>query len=296
MTEVQTEEIVENKRRLTTSSPAGRTRRFIRCLRFEIAKTRRRALPWLGILAAALAVFSVPAFSDLPLDAGESWTELAEMVRRGFEISSLLLVILGASCVNCERQSSALRAYLLRPVARSEIVAAKAATLFLFALILIGTVLTIAWLVTKFRFGFGPVLVEIEGLDPVLKFDLESMRAMALKLQLVATLPLFFFAALGLLVSTLIDSEATAVTLAILSRMFFGFLAEAFPDSETLMGLRAIEIGYERCAETARGIETQVQDIEALGFTHPELLYPLFGFALFLGVSKLTFCTRELNP
>ena len=284
-----------------SASPTPRRRasgfqRFALCFQFEVAKLRRRALPWLGLVAAVVAVGSVPLFTDSPTNAGEAWTELAEMVRRGLEISSLLIVILGATCVNCERQSSALRAYLLRPVSRSEILGAKALTLFSFAGLLVAVVLGLSWTLASMRFGFEAITVEIEGLEPVMKFDGDAMQDMVSRLQLVATLPVFLFAALGLFVSTIIDSEATAVTLSILCRMFLGFLAEAFSDQHALGGLRSIATSYERIAELARGIETQVQDIEKLTLTHAEIGYPLMMLAGLIGASFVVFCKRELNP
>ena len=137
--------------------------------------------------------------------------------------------------------------------------------------------------------------IKIEGLQAVPKFDVETISSLAMTLQGVALLSLFVAPMLGLFISTVIDSEGTAVAVGAVSYGMMKILYETAPDNVLFRSFGAVARGEGYLRDFSRGIETNVREVESIGFFSADVLIPLGLAYLLFAVSWLAFSKRELS-
>jgi ABC-2 family transporter len=260
--------------------------RLGRCLRFEIAKLPGRKLPFIAVLAGALAALLSGYLEGRPPEDFSGWIGFARNTGRGLPVSAFFLAILGAVSINEELQSGALRATLLRPLDRFELIAAKAIVLLALSLVAGGLTLVAAATPIWTTGGFGDVMLVIEGLDPVRQFESEVIAAHGQKLAFISLLALPGAALLGLLVSTLVEGEGTAVAVTASLTGMLHFLGSAWDEAETLSFLAVPNWAMLRLEELGLGVTTHLDQIESLGLIARESLVSLFA-ALAFGLTAL---------
>lgn len=258
---------------------------FVRCLRFEFAKLPGRRLPLIALLIGALAAL-LSGYTADPVEGDFSgWIAYARAAGRGLPATAFFLAILGAVSVNEELQSGALRATLLRPVGRGDLLAAKALVLVVLALVSGLLTCLAAALPVWTGSGFGDVLIDA-GLDePYLQFEAAVAKDYAFTLIGVSLLALPAAALSGLLVSTLVRGEGTAVATTATITGLLHAIGSGVDGAETWSFVAVPAWALNRLEEVGKGVTSELDRIEALGPTSPECLTGLVS-ALILGVAS----------
>lgn len=183
------------------------------CLKFEWLKLLGRRLPFIILACVVLSIFGSLWLEKNGLEPVEGYSLLAALLERSMPLASFLVMIMATLCLNEEVASGSLRAVLLRPISKTNLLTAKLILNMGFALFLGITVLGIAWITVKSTSEFSAVMIEISGLEPRIVFTNEEMQAISWKLGLAMLAPLLASAAFGTLISVLIESEGTAVAI-----------------------------------------------------------------------------------
>lgn len=186
---------------------------------------------WLGHAAARrlLLVLALPAAvgaARVALHSGEAsgngFAPLADGLRAGAVVSSLLALVLGASSVARDRASGALA---LQHLASPRIRLPLSRAIAILGLVVTGLVLLVgvATGLAAYRFTLGPVVED--GFEMATRAELWS----AVVRTTSATLPaLFACTAFGLSISSLVSTPGTAVTAALVPLTVFDVFRDAF--------------------------------------------------------------------
>ncbi|MEZ6197701.1 MAG: ABC transporter permease [Planctomycetota bacterium] len=270
-------------------------RRLGRTLRFELSKLPGHRLPLIAVLAGPLAAAALGLASGRPEGDHSGWVHFARMIQSGFPVGAFFLAVLGAVAVNEEVNGGGMRATLLRPVGRTEIILAKLGVLAGLGLLAGLLVIAAAWLVVVTRGGFADVRLVIEGLEPVITFERAEIAAHGRTLALIGLLSLPAAAVLGLAVSTIVDTEGTAVATAAFAVGFLHLAGDVVESARNFSFLASPRVASGRLEELAQGIKTHLAEVEALGPGAPEVLVPLASLVAFGILAVLVFRLRNLR-
>lgn len=185
--------------------------RILGAYQSEIDKALRNTLPYIGA-ALMLAMIGVAALiRPLAVDSESDYDFLAFAVQLSLNVLGFLIVLLfSSSLVSPELASGSIRIMLVRPLRRSELIAAKILTGMTYALVLNLLALGTAWIVAAW---WGELIGVYYGAE-LLHGDQEMAGAYAAAAGL-ALLPQFAGVALGVFLSACTKNTAAAITSAI---------------------------------------------------------------------------------
>ncbi|MCB9833124.1 MAG: ABC transporter permease subunit [Planctomycetes bacterium] len=267
---------------------------FSALLVFEIRKFAARPMPWC-LLAAIVGVTLLLGLIRRAEDTGgESYELFAHLIARTLPFTAFVAMILGSLAVNHEVGAGSMRALLLRPVRRREIVLAKALLLAVFALLSGLTALFAAWAFTATVSDFGAVMITIEGLEPREVIPAAEMAELTRKLGLATLLPLLTAACFGLLISVLLESEGSAVATAIVGYLAMQVLGTTLPGAEAWLFPNHLHTALGHLDELAGQVIAHLAEVRDLGPTSAACLVPLAEALLFVLVAVAVFEKRKL--
>ena len=279
---------------MTRNRSSGR--QFIACLRFELEKLIFRKLSWITLVIINLVVVASGFLAGRGADAPVSYALYAQLLGQTLPIAAFFLVIMGCLAINEEVSSGSMRAVLMRPVTRGEVILAKIVTLVGFALVVALFALTSSHGLVLASGGFTEVMIDdMGGLTADPAFTAESIRALSFKLSAATILPILCAPLFGLLISLFIDAAGSAVAVGV---FLFGMMSTL---GESLDGLRGwvfptyIDHPVALLAEFAEGIETNRVSVEEMGLFSSEFLAPLVMIGVFAAVALLVFRTKEIS-
>lgn len=265
-----------------------------RCLRFELAKTVRR--PRTAVLAALMLL--TPIAAALLEEAGDEpasgFVLLAEILGVALPVTSFLLTIAGCLVLSEEIGSGSLRAVAVAPVSRTDIIGGKLGAMITCALLAWAATVGVAVLWVAANGGFAPVTIDIPGLEPVVKFDVASMtdhcwRLFAATAPAVLCSPVF-----GLAVASVIDGEGASMAASVTGYAALRAWAGLGDD-----GAWAFTTGVSRplelLTEIARGVETNLDEVEAMGPSSTPVLAALVSLAVLAAFAIAVFARREIR-
>jgi hypothetical protein len=261
-------------------------------LSFELKKGAAAKLPRFGLLAVAIATVFSGMVEASAAEPRTSHALLAEIASTTVPLSAFFVLIMGCLAVNDEIGSRAMRAVLLRPVGRSEIMIAKIAVLLATAAAL-GAVAWIGpWAWVRAHGGFGAVAIAIEGFEPMEKFAAPTIASYARMLALATALPLLCTALFGLLVSLVVEAPGTAVAVGVFAFFALRTLGGTHEWAAEWLFPPHLDRPVEWLREVAAGIETNVKVIADLGPRSPQFTFPLV-WAGTLGAASLAIFSRK---
>lgn len=275
--------------------PANLAARLGRAVRFELQKAAAAPIGRFAVLAVVVVVVGRGYLERHAEKPAASHALLATLAESGLRIATLFALILAARAINEETAAKTLRAVLLRPIGRIEFIVAKFTATGLTAAVLWAAAWVAAYAVTSACGGFKDVVLEIEGFDPVVKFEKARLDDWSIRCAL-ATLPaVLSAAALGTLLSILIGSPGAAVAAA--AALFFGAQV-AGPAVETPSG-SAVPFDaawiLRLLGETAAGIETNTLLFESVTSSPTAALVPLGAAALAGLATAVIFVRRDVT-
>ncbi|MFT7619435.1 MAG: hypothetical protein ACI97A_003089 [Planctomycetota bacterium] len=185
----------------------------LNCLKFEFRKLLGRRLPVIIFVCVVVSIFGSLWLENNGLEPSQSYALFAALLQRSMPLASFLVMIMATLCLNEEVAAGSLRAVLLRPVSKTNLLSAKLILNMSFAFFLGITVLGISWLTVEMTSEFSAIMIEISGLEPRVVFTNAAMQAICWKLGAAMLAPLLASAAFGTLISVLIESEGTAVAI-----------------------------------------------------------------------------------
>jgi ABC-type transport system involved in multi-copper enzyme maturation permease subunit len=141
--------------------------------------------------------------------------------RAGLMLAAILLLTFSAVQISGEATGGTLRLLLTRPISRTDLLIGRAATLFLACILLVAIVAVTGWTAGLVTGGYGDILDAEYG---TVDYTTGQLTRVSLLVLAAAPLALFAVACFGLFLSVLVDSAATAVTLAVLLGMVGFFL------------------------------------------------------------------------
>lgn len=190
--------------------------RLLRLVRAELRRLRGQRM-FLGSLLLVGIAAGLGSLAPFALDSAQSrpnvFLAFAWGLRCGSLFAALAMLTAGANSLSAEFHGGMVRALLIRPVRRSEFVAAKAMGLLVLAAITMLFLVVVAGSVSLATCGWGPVTdPEVPG---IVVFDTETMvrttaTALAMSLPALCVLTL-----VGLCVSSLVDHPGHATGIAI---------------------------------------------------------------------------------
>lgn len=272
---------------------SGITRTW-RCTRFETAKTMRRprtavlaALMILGPIAAGL----VEGAGDEP---GRGFVLLAEILRVSLPITSFLLTVAGCLTLSEETGSGSLRAVAVAPVSRIDVIGGKLCAMALAALAAWALTIAVAVAWVSLAGGFAPVTIEIPGLEPVVKFSVSEMTSHAWRL-LAATAPAVLCSPIfGLAVATVIDGEGASMAASVAGYAALRAWA-GLEDEGTWAFTSGISRPVELLSEVARGVETNLDEVEAMSFQSLPVAAATVSLAVLATFAVVVFARKEIR-
>jgi len=256
-------------------------------LRNEVAKARRRKLPFFGLFAIALLSLLIYVVAD-QLSGGASangWGYTAFSMQLLFnDIGLIFIIVFSAMLVSEETGSGTIRAALAAPVQRWELYLAKAATGLLYMLLLSGAALLVSAALGGIHYHFGAV-----GDAFGVVYGRGRIAGDFLLGWAVSWIPLTALVMYGLFISTLVRSTGAAVAVGIGTLYLIEF-------SKHLVGLdpyiftRHIGLPWLILQQAAQGVDYQWQ---------PEV-WKMLGLsgaytAAFLGAGLVIFVRQDLN-
>ena len=256
--------------------------RFLPLLHNELAKARRRRLPYFGIGISGLLCWLIYWVADRLSSASSAnaWGYVGFTMQLVFnDIGLIFILVFSAMLMAEETGTGTIRAALAAPVDRWELYLAKAVTGLLYMMLLSTAVLLFAGALAKIHYDFGPVGD---------RFGVVYSRGTAARVFLVATLlswvPLAALVMFGLLISTFIRNSGAAVSVGISTIYLIDF-------TKHLVGLDPYiftkHIGYPWIVlqQAAQGVDFQWQpevwNLLGLCGAHATLCFVL-GLIIFL--------------
>ncbi|MGQ0613500.1 MAG: ABC transporter permease subunit [Planctomycetaceae bacterium] len=231
---------------------------FGAAFRAEASDVARSLLFWLGVAATASAAW---LFGRPGAGSTNGWLLFQAGARGGAQAAGFFLLGLSAVSVASERTRGTVRWILPRPIGRAGFVLGKAAALATAAAALLAVCLLVAWLVARGS-GFRDVVVQTGfdfgdamPVDPEFSAAVLSRRAMGAALLLLPAL--LMATGLGLLVSCLARSSASAVIVALAVAIPLLFLPEIVGlsrETARLLPFRAADEFLTRLADFARAL------------------------------------------
>lgn len=202
-------------------------RRLALLVSFEVQKLIARRLPIVAFVLVLLVALVAPTVGHVvdsasalmsgktvkKDDFANGWTALAGSVTTARPFVVLVLLVLASSTVAEEAGHGTLRALLVRPVRRGEVLAAKAIACWGYAVLLLGAVVLAAMAGGELTKGLYDIT------DPYYAERTKHTFGAMLRFVALATAlslpPLLAFTGLGLLISTLMDHAGHATGAAV---------------------------------------------------------------------------------
>ena len=226
--------------------PPGRLRRVRRAARAEILKARGQPALLVYLLLVVLVTaawgpiqysiakeqeaklerprvthaFGEPEPADTPDEepaddrGANGFLVLAASARAGVIVAALLLLLYSATLLAGEGTAGTYRMVLVRPLTRTDLVLAKVILLMALVVLFLAAIALTAWLLGLAVGGYGDYVDVRYGQVDYTASDLAEGALLSLALAPLALLAVCSF---GLLCSSIFESSATAVTLAVLA-------------------------------------------------------------------------------
>ena len=195
-------------------------RRILNAYSIEWTKQSRQMFTFVGPAFVVLLVLLTPLQYPLPHDAANDYGFIAYALPMSLNFFGfLMLLVYSASLVATELSTGTIRTLLVRPLRRSEFLAAKMLIGMTYALMLSFAASATVWALAFF-------LGDLNGIEygGELIYSNEEMLQTFLIAMLLNLLTQFAGVAWGLLFSTLTRSAATAIGLAVGSWLLLDFL------------------------------------------------------------------------
>ena len=264
------------------------------CLRFEVKKLLGRRLPVIIVACVTVSVLGSLWLEQEALEPTSGFSLFAALLERTMPLASFLVMIMATLCVNEEIAAGSLRAVLLRPVSKTNVLLAKLILNMGFAFCLAIYALAISWLAVKVTSEFAAIKIEIAGLEPREVFSIEKMRLICWKLGMAMIAPLMASASFGTLVSVVIESEGTAVAIGTFLFLAMQAVGELVQDLAQFLFPTYLELPIALLAELAGQDQSRQGLVDAWGPLSSGYLAPL-GMALFFAaLSLVVFEKKEI--
>jgi ABC-2 type transport system permease protein len=256
-------------------------------LRNEVAKARRRKLPYFGLFAIALLSLLIYATADQLIGGttANGWGYVTLSMQLLFnDLGLIFIIVFSTMLVSEETGTGTIRAALAAPVQRWELYLAKAATGLLYMLLLSGAALLFSAALGGIHYHFGAV-----GDAFGVVYGRGRISGDFLLGWTLSWIPLAALVMYGLFISTVVRSTGAAVAVGIGTLYLLEF-------SKHLVGLdpyiftRYIELPWIILQQASQGVDYQWQ---------PEV-WKMLGLsgayaAAFFGVGLAIFVRQDLN-
>ncbi|MBI3267819.1 MAG: ABC transporter permease [Planctomycetes bacterium] len=200
------------------------TRRVLNLVRVEVFKLSRQPLVYV-VLGLAILVTCLTALLGAPSSLS-GFQALARSWQFGTQAAAVSLLILGSLSLASETNQGTLRTVLTRPIARSELFAAKAVALLLLSLATLAVIAVAGIVLVGVQKGFG----DVTGVSTIDKgyvyYRFAAMVGYTAEALALSILPLLAIGFFGLLVSAFVENAGAAVATAVLLYLPLGVVAE----------------------------------------------------------------------
>jgi len=289
----------------------GAERTFVRRLAllvsFEVRKLVARRLPVVAFVLVLLVALVAPTVGHVvdsasALMSGKTakvdkfangWTALAGSVTTARPFVVLVLLVLASSTVAEEAAHGTLRALLVRPVRRGEVLAAKALACWGYAVLLLVAVVLAALAGGELTRG----LYDITDPDYVerTKHTFGAMLRFVAIATALSLPPLLAFTGLGLLISTLMDHAGHATGAAVGALFVLSAAAGLLdPEQGRFVFVSYASFPFEVVSDLANQFSGQLDRFKA-PFIQQSVLVCLGWAALLFGASGLIFARRDIS-
>jgi ABC-type transport system involved in multi-copper enzyme maturation permease subunit len=265
-----------------------------RCVRAEARRLIRQTFPYVGILGVLVAT-AVTAHNECREEsalATSGFEKFAEAARTGFSFGGFFLVLLGVLSLSAEMSAGTLRALLLRPVRRLDILVAKAIVLAIVAVIVALAVVVLAKFWVGSAHGFLDVVWKPSpDLPDKVMISARELSGFSTRLLLVSVPALIACPLVGILIATLIETTGAAVATSAVVGLVLKILVGSNDVLSTMGAVRSwqelvfatyLELPVFWLSQLGRGIETQRTAVEGLGALSAPVLVPLASAVLIL--------------
>ncbi len=296
--------------------PGGlRAGTFARCLLSEAERMLRQPFPWVGAAGVLVATALTAHVECREPGSTSGFEKLAGATRTGFTFGGFFLVIQGVLSLSSEMTSGTLRALLLRPVRRLDILLSKAVLLSGLAFLLAAGIAVTARLWVGSAHGFHDVVWQPSpDLPPTVLIARTDLQAFAIRLTAASLPALLVCPLVGLLIATLVEATGAAVAAAAL----FGLLMKIFAGTnevlQTLDQARPfvwgpgsgapwqafvfstyLELPGFWLSTLGRGVETHRNTVENLGPFAPTTVVPAIFGVLVVALALFLFHRRDVT-
>ncbi|MBI3723782.1 ABC transporter permease [bacterium] len=236
--------------------------RVARLVAFEWRKLAARRLALLALVLVALVAVISPIAGHVvdaaqamaggrqgaALDTQNGWTTLASGLRTGLLFAVIVVLVFSGSSISEETQLRTLKAILIRPVKRGELLLAKWIALSLFAVLLVLVMAGSAAGVSALRFGLADVM---KPGYPVVAHTAAVMTRYTLGGLALLVPSLVALVAFGLLFSCAIDHSGYAVGTAIGSFLLLSVAATLSRRAETVLFTHYLGLSLQQLSDIA---------------------------------------------
>jgi ABC-type transport system involved in multi-copper enzyme maturation permease subunit len=229
---------------------------FVPLLRNEVAKARRRKLPYFGLFAIGLLCVLIDVVADQlgTAASANAWGYIGFSMQLVFtDIGLIFIIVFSAMLLAEETGTGTIRAALAAPVHRWEFYLAKAATGLLYMLLLSAAALLFSLALAMLRYRLGAV-----GDSFGVVYSPGKVLQVLLLAYVLSWIPLSALVMYGLFISTIVRNSGAAVAVGISTIYLIDF-------TKHLIGLdpyiftRYIGYSWQVLQQVAQGMDYQWQ-------------------------------------
>ncbi len=203
-------------------------------------------------------------------------------------------MIMSTLSLNEEVATGSLRAVLLRPVSKTNVLGAKLILNMGFAVFVAAIILGLSWLCVTLTTEFQAILIEVPGLEPTIVFSKEIMAGISWKLSLAMIAPLVASASFGTLISVLIESEGTSVAIGTFLFLAMQAMAPLAQDYAVFLFPAHLDLPIALLTELAGQDQSRQALVDAWGPWSKGYLAPFGLSLLFAIIGLVTFNKKEV--
>ncbi len=264
------------------------------CLRFELKKLLGRRLPLIIVICVSVSIFGSLWLEQESLEPVSGFSLFAALLARTMPLASFLVMIMATLCVNEEIAAGSLRAVLLRPVSKINVLTAKLLLNMGFAFFLAVFTLGVSWAAVEATSDFVAIKIEFAGLEPTVVFTVKQMQLICWKLGLAMIAPLLASAAFGTLISVLIESEGTAVAIGTFLFLAMQAVGELVQDLAAFLFPTYLELPIALLSELAGQDQSRQGMVDDWGPLSSGYVAPFLMSVLFAVLSLIAFNKKEI--
>lgn len=274
--------------------------RYRTCVRFELLKLLPRRLPWITLAVIVGATMFTGWLQGSAEPRPEKWWLYAEIVGTTLPLLTFFLVIMGCLAVNEELSSGAMRAVLVRPVGRTELLLAKMTGLVTFALLGVGVTYATAWIWVSSHGGFGAVIGDFEVFTKEI-FSAEEIARHGRDMSLAAIPGVLCAPIFGIIISLLVEAAGAAVALGVFLFFCMTTITAQKNAQGLLLGLREwvfttfVDRPFALLGDLGEGIEEELSRVEEMGVLSSDMLVPTAMLLVMSVVAVLIFRWKEIR-